>query len=78
MATQPAVERFELQSRLVGKAESSFFEVSAGLLLKEVATLLDIPVGTVGSRLRRARETFRSIVQRMHGADRHGIRGGFQ
>jgi RNA polymerase sigma-70 factor (ECF subfamily) len=50
------------------------FEIEE-LTLKEVASLLDIPVGTVGSRLRRARETFRSAVQRMHGARSQGIRG---
>jgi RNA polymerase sigma-70 factor (ECF subfamily) len=48
------------------------FEIEE-LTLKEVSSLLDIPIGTVGSRLRRARESFRGIVQRMRGADGHGI-----
>ncbi len=34
--------------------------------LAEVAELVGIPVGTVSSRLRRAREQFRALVRRMH------------
>jgi len=35
-----------------------------------IAEMLGIPVGTVASRLRRARETFRAIVRRMQAASR--------
>ena len=40
----------------------------------EIATLLDLPAGTVASRLRRAREEFQSIVARLKAKD--GFRGG--
>src|SRR5207237_10217304 len=50
------------------------FEIEE-MTLKEVAALLDIPMGTVGSRLRRARESFRGAVQRMHEGDCQKIRG---
>lgn len=36
-----------------------------GLLSSEIATLLEIPVGSVASRLRRAREQFRATVMRI-------------
>jgi RNA polymerase sigma-70 factor (ECF subfamily) len=35
-----------------------------------IAQMLDIPVGTVASRLRRGRETFQAIVRRMQAASR--------
>jgi RNA polymerase sigma-70 factor (ECF subfamily) len=40
----------------------------------EIATMLDLPAGTVASRLRRAREEFQSIVARLKARD--GFRGG--
>jgi RNA polymerase sigma-70 factor (ECF subfamily) len=41
----------------------------------EIATLLDVPLGTAASRLRRAREKFQSLVRRAYGnahGDSHG------
>jgi RNA polymerase sigma-70 factor (ECF subfamily) len=40
----------------------------------EIAAMLDLPAGTVASRLRRAREEFQSIVARLKARD--GFRGG--
>jgi RNA polymerase sigma-70 factor (ECF subfamily) len=51
------------------------FEIEE-LTLAEVAALLAIPGGTIASRLRRAREAFRSTVRRMQAAQAHGMRGG--
>jgi RNA polymerase sigma-70 factor (ECF subfamily) len=38
-----------------------------GFTTPEIASLLEIPLGTAASRLRRAREKFRSLVQRVYG-----------
>ncbi len=35
--------------------------------MSEIATLLDVPTGTVASRLRRGREHFREVVSRLEG-----------
>jgi RNA polymerase sigma-70 factor (ECF subfamily) len=51
------------------------FEIEE-LTLREVATLLDIPLGTVGSRLRRARASFQGIVRRLQGGSNPALRGG--
>ena len=40
------------------------------LTAPDIAAMLSIPVGTVASRLRRARETFQAIVRRMKAAAR--------
>ncbi|MGA2451229.1 MAG: RNA polymerase sigma factor [Polyangiaceae bacterium] len=41
-----------------------------GLVTDEIAQMLDIPAGTVASRLRRARAQFRALVQRRRAHDR--------
>jgi RNA polymerase sigma-70 factor, ECF subfamily len=51
------------------------FEIEE-LTLAEIAALVGIPVGTVASRLRRARESFRAIVTRRQASDRRGTRRG--
>lgn len=45
-----------------------------GLEVREVAALVQVPVGTASSRLRRAREEFSSIAKRVRAAMR--LRGG--
>lgn len=45
-----------------------------GLSTPEIAEMLEIPVGTAASRLRRARETFRAAAQRMEQASPKGPR----
>jgi len=44
------------------------------LSVAEVAELLAIPLGTVGSRLRRAREDFHDRVKRIKATIEHGGR----
>jgi RNA polymerase sigma-70 factor (ECF subfamily) len=51
------------------------FEIEE-LGLAEIAELLGIPTGTVASRLRRARESFQSIVRRRQSARASAERGG--
>jgi RNA polymerase sigma-70 factor (ECF subfamily) len=46
-----------------------------GLSSPEIAALLDIPLGSVASRLRRAREQFRDAVRRIEQALRRGSGG---
>jgi RNA polymerase sigma-70 factor (ECF subfamily) len=53
------------------------FEIEE-LTLGEVAALLGIPAGTVASRLRRARESFRGTVRRMRAAHDEAVHGGGQ
>jgi len=45
-----------------------------GMTMPEVATLVEIPVGTASSRLRRAREAFRAAVARVEGRSPSGVR----
>ncbi len=45
------------------------------LAVAEVAELLSIPIGTVGSRLRRAREDFHERVRRLRAAGLHRGQG---
>jgi RNA polymerase sigma-70 factor (ECF subfamily) len=51
------------------------FEIEE-LTLREVATLLDVPIGTVGSRLRRGRESFHGVVRRLQGVSTAAPVGG--
>lgn len=59
----------ELAYRLLAELDDSLrapfvmFELE-GMSMQEIATVMDIPVATVGSRLRRAREDFRARVNR--------------
>jgi RNA polymerase sigma-70 factor (ECF subfamily) len=60
----------ELMDRVFAKTDPDLatvfvlFELE-GLSAPEIAQLVDIPVGTVASRLRRARATFRAAARRM-------------
>jgi len=51
------------------------FEIEE-LTLREVAAMLDVPIGTVGSRLRRARECFQGMVRRLQDAASSASVGG--
>ena len=60
----------ELMDRVFAKTEPELVTVFVlfeleGLSAPEIAQLVDIPVGTVASRLRRARATFRAAARRM-------------
>jgi RNA polymerase sigma-70 factor (ECF subfamily) len=60
----------ELLDRVFSKTDPDLVTVFVlfeleGLSAPEISQLVDIPVGTVASRLRRARETFRASARRM-------------
>lgn len=60
----------ELMDRVFAKTDSDLVTVFVlfeleGLSAPEISELIDIPVGTVASRLRRARATFRAAARRM-------------
>lgn len=42
---------------------------------QQIAEHLGIPLGTVSSRLRKAREEFRAAIARLHASERHSPRG---
>jgi RNA polymerase sigma-70 factor (ECF subfamily) len=46
-----------------------------GLTMEEIASCLEVPPGTVASRLRRAREVFQAAVARCNAARKEGRRG---
>jgi RNA polymerase sigma-70 factor (ECF subfamily) len=70
-AAQPSVERqvvaqsaLQALQRLPPEQRSLVLWVSVeGLSYQEVANILDVPIGTVMSRLSRAREAFRSVCE---------------
>jgi RNA polymerase sigma-70 factor (ECF subfamily) len=60
----------DLFDRVMAELEASLCEVFVlvelnGFSAPEIAELLQIPVGTVASRLRRAREAFRAVARRI-------------
>lgn len=60
----------ELMDRVFAKTDADLVTVFVlfeleGLSAPEISELIDIPVGTVASRLRRARATFRAAARRM-------------
>jgi RNA polymerase sigma-70 factor (ECF subfamily) len=60
----------QLMDRIFAKTDPDLVTVFVlfeleGLSAPEIAQLIDIPVGTVASRLRRARSTFRAAARRM-------------
>ena len=64
---QSAIQLCDL---VLSKIDSDLAEVFVmveleGLSSPEIAALLEIPLGTVASRLRRAREQFRAVVSRL-------------
>jgi RNA polymerase sigma-70 factor (ECF subfamily) len=72
--------RAALQRILDGMSEELravfvLFEIE-GMTVPEIAALMDIPAGTVASRLRRAREAFQSALGRLQAARARTKRGG--
>jgi RNA polymerase sigma-70 factor (ECF subfamily) len=73
LETDRLVEQFRARKLLDRVLEAIDFDLRTVLVLfeieemtvREIATALEIPYGTVGSRLRRAREKFQSIVAKL-------------
>jgi RNA polymerase sigma-70 factor (ECF subfamily) len=63
----------EIIGSLDEKLQTPFvlFEIE-GLEIKEIAAVLDIPIGTVGSRLRLAREEFQAAAKRVRARQEKG------
>lgn len=71
----------ELLDRVLCKLDRSLVEVFVlfdveGFSAPEIARALDLPVGTVASRVRRAREEFRAVVSRLERVFEREKRGG--
>jgi RNA polymerase sigma-70 factor (ECF subfamily) len=62
-----ALERFLAGLDEDMRAAFVLFELE-GMTTAEIAALLAVPMGTVASRLRRAREEFQAFARRFHGA----------
>jgi len=70
----------ELLDDVLDEMEESLREVFVlfeleSMQIKDIAELLDLPVGTVGSRLRRARESFSASANRLRARIDFGQRG---
>lgn len=67
----------DLADRILSRLEPDLFTVFVlfeleGMSAPEIARLIDIPVGTVASRLRRAREAFRAEVAALEASFKRG------
>jgi RNA polymerase sigma-70 factor (ECF subfamily) len=69
----------EIADRVLSRLEPDLLSVFVlfeleGMSSPEIAKLIDIPVGTVASRLRRARESFRSEVKALEASIQRGAK----
>ena len=78
LATRESRRRLEAlldELDLDKRAVFVMFEIDE-LSCDDIADLLDVPVGTVYSRLHAARKDFQKALARMHARDAHGFGGG--